>query len=230
MDREQLIIKYLPYVHHIAYKIAVHLPPNTVDNNVLIQAGIVGFIEAIDSFDHTKGVKLKTYAYKRVRGEMVTELRSRDWHSRLTRKKIREYEKAHSRIKQQNKGDIQDEDVAKELGIDLEKYHQIKRMSAVSPANGEEIRSNIFGYLIDDKINNAFMLIRVKEKENAVAKAVRELPKKERFVLSLYYEDGLTLEKIGQILKVTQARVSQIRKKAITSLRRNNELLRVVNA
>jgi RNA polymerase sigma factor for flagellar operon FliA len=225
LSRDQLITEYLPYVKRIVNRIAVHLPPN-VDTDDLINAGIIGLIEAVERFDPTRENKFMTYASFRIRGAVLSELRSRDFHSRSTRRKLREYEKVYARLEQESGGNIRDEDVAEELGIDLEEYYQVKRMSSMSFLSFEEIgfcsteeRDDVLSYLVGGEVNDAFTLTRLKEIENSIAKAIEQLPEKEKLVVSLYYWDELTMKEIGKVLEITESRVSQIHSQAIIHLR-----------
>lgn len=224
-SRDQLITEYLPYVKRIVHRIAVHLPPN-VDTEDLINSGIIGLIEAVERFDPARDNKFMTYASFRIRGAVLSELRSRDFHSRSTRKKLREYEKVYSRLEQQTGGSVTDEEVAEELGLSLDDFYQVKRMSSMSFLSFEEIgycskeeRADVLGYLVGGEINDALSLTRLKEIGKAIATAIEQLSEKERMVVSLYYWDELTMKEIGKVLEITESRVSQIHSQAIIHLR-----------
>ncbi len=225
LSREQLIHEYLPYVKRIVHRIAIHLPPN-VETDDLINAGIIGLIEAVERFDPKRDNKFMTYASFRIRGAVLSELRSRDFHSRSTRRKLREYEKAYSRLEQKCGGIVTDEAVACELGISLDELYQVKKMSSMSFLSFEEIgfcskeeRDDVMSYLLGGDVKDAFRLTRLKEIENAVARAIEQLPEKEKMVVSLYYWDEMTMKEIGKILDITESRVSQIHSQAIIRLR-----------
>ncbi len=225
LSRDELITEYLPYVKRIVHRIAVHLPPN-VDTDDLINAGIIGLIEAVERFDPARDNKFMTYASFRIRGAVLSELRSRDFHSRSTRKKLREYERAHLQLEQQSGGAVSDEEVAEELGVSLDEYYQVKRMSSMSFLSFDEIgfvsteeHDDVLSYLVGGEINDAFSLTRLKEIEKAIANAIQKLAEKKKLVVSLYYWDELTMKEIGKVLDITESRVSQIHSQAIIHLR-----------
>jgi len=121
---------------------------------------------------------------------------------------------------------VNDEEMAAELGLDLDEYYQIKKMSSMSFLSFEEIgfsskeeRDDVLSYLVGGQVNDAFSLTRLKEIENAIAKAIEQLPDKEKMVVSLYYWDELTMKEIGKVLNITESRVSQIHSQAIVHLR-----------
>lgn len=225
MTRDELITEYLPYVKRIVHRIAVHLPPN-VEIDDLINAGIIGLIESVERYDPDRDNKFITYAAFRIRGAVLSELRSRDYHSRSTRRKLREYESAYTRLEQKSHGPVRDEDVASELGVDLDEYYQIKKMSALSFLSYEELgfqsseeQDDILSYFFSGKIKDSFTLTRMKEVENAIADAIDQLSEKEKMVVSLYYWDELTMKEIGKVLEITESRVSQIHSQAIIHLK-----------
>ncbi|SPD72678.1 RNA polymerase sigma factor FliA [uncultured Desulfobacterium sp.] len=225
LSREEIIKEYLPYVKRIVHRIAIHLPPS-VEIDDLINAGIIGLIEAVERYDPARDNKFMTYAVFRIRGSVLSELRARDYHSRSTRRKVREYENTYLRLEQQAGKSVNDEDIAHELNISLDECYHIKRMSSMSFLSFEELgfsskeeRDNIVNYFLSGEGSDAYRLTRVKEIEQAVADAIEELPKNEKLVISLYYWDELTMKEIGSVLEITESRVSQIHSQAIIHLR-----------
>ncbi len=225
LSRDELIIQYLPYVKRIVHRIAVHLPPN-VETDDLINAGIIGLIESVERFDPARDNKFITYAAFRIRGAVLSELRSRDFHSRSTRRKLREYESAYSRLEQVSSGPVTDEEVAEELDVSLDELYQIKRMSALSFLSFEELgffseteQDEITRYFFGNTNKDSFTLTRLKEIEKIIGDAIDQLPEKEKMVISLYYWDELTMKEIGEVLNITESRVSQIHSKAIIHLK-----------
>lgn len=225
LSRDELITEYLPYVKRIVHRIAIHLPPN-VETDDLINAGIIGLIESVERFDPERDNKFITYAAFRIRGAVLSELRARDYHSRSTRRKLREYENAHVKLEQRTTGPVSDEDVAKEMDISLDEFYQIKRMSALSFLSFEELgvssseeKDGLMGYFFSGNTKDSFTLARMKEVEGAVANAIEQLPEKEKMVVSLYYWDELTMKEIGKVLDITESRVSQIHSQAVVHLR-----------
>src|SRR5210317_1177969 len=129
--RDQLITEYLPYVKRIVHRIAVHLP-STIDIDDLMNVGVIGLIQAVDRYDPSRDNKFMTYAVFRIKGAVLSELRSRDFLGRTTRKKIRNLEKAYLKLEQKLGREVEDEEVAAEMEMELDQFYQVKRMSNIS--------------------------------------------------------------------------------------------------
>ena len=222
--RDQLITEYLPYVKRIVHRIAVHLP-STIDIEDLMNVGVIGLIQAVDRYDPKRDNKFMTYAVFRIRGAVLSELRSRDFLSRANRRKIRELENVHLKLEQKLGREVEDFEVAQELGVDIEKVHRTKQLSGISFISFEELgfssrdeKEKLINYLVDSN-DDVLALTRLKELKAAVARAIEQLPEKERLVISLYYLDELTMKETGKVLNVTESRVSQIHSQAIMRLR-----------
>lgn len=224
-SRKELIIQYLPFVKQIVNRIAGHLPSH-VDTDDLLHSGIIGLIQAVDRFDPNRNNSLKTYASFRIKGAVLSELRSRDYLSRTSRRQIRELERAYMNIEMQNEGEVDEEAVAEKIGVSVDEYHQIRSTANMCFISIDEIE----GFSKDEKEkyvrsvmnqNNEDALIgmKIKELRNAVAESINELPEKEKMVLSMYYMNELTMKEIGNVLDLTESRVSQIHSKAIMHLR-----------
>ena len=225
-SRDQLITEYLPYVKRIVQRIAVHLP-GSVEIDDLTNAGIIGLIEAAERYDPTRDNKFITYAVFRIKGAVLSELRSRDFLSKANRRKARELEKAHLNLEQKLGREVKDEEVADELGLSLNAFYQIKGLSSISFISLDEIgctsekdQKGLMSYLVDDTSEDALTLTRLSEIEKSVADAIGKLPEKERLIISLYYWEELTMKEIGKILGITESRVSQIHSQAVARLRR----------
>ena len=222
--RDQLITEYLPYVKRIVHRIAVHLP-STIDIDDLMNVGVIGLIQAVDRYDPGRDNKFMTYAVFRIKGAVLSELRSRDFLSRSNRRKIRDLENACSKLEQKLGRDVDDEEVAQELGIAVEQVYRTKQMSSISFISFEELgfssrdeKEKLLSYLIDND-ENALTLTRLKELKDAVARSIEQLPEKEKLVISLYYLEELTMKETGKVLNITESRVSQIHSQAILRLR-----------
>ncbi|MFZ7125697.1 MAG: FliA/WhiG family RNA polymerase sigma factor [Desulfobacterales bacterium] len=222
--RESLMMQYLPQVKRIVNRMAVHLP-SSVDVDDLYNVGVIGLIQAIDRYEPNRDNKFITYATHRIRGAVLSELRSRDFLSRSNRKKIRELDKAHAMLEQQLGREVKDRDVAKALNIDLEELDQIKCLSCISFISFEEMgfndsndKSKLMKYLADGD-EDALDRTSFKELQMALAQAIEQLPEKEKMVLSLYYFDDLNMKETGKVLNITESRVSQIHSQAIIHLR-----------
>jgi RNA polymerase sigma factor FliA len=222
--RDQLITEYLPYVKRIVHRIAVHLP-STIDIEDLMNVGVIGLIQAVDRYDPRRDNKFMTYAVFRIRGAVLSELRSRDFLSRANRRKIRELENIQLKLEQKLGREVEDIEVAQVLGVDIEQVHRTKQLSGISFISFEELgfaskdeKEKLINYLVDSD-DDALTLTRLKELKSAVALAIEQLPEKERLVISLYYLDELTMKETGKVLNVTESRVSQIHSQAIMHLR-----------
>jgi len=222
--RDQLITEYLPYVKRIVHRIAVHLP-STIDIEDLMNVGVIGLIQAVDRYDPKRDNKFMTYAVFRIRGAVLSELRTRDFLSRANRRKIRELESIHLKLEQKLGREVDDFEIAQELGVDIDQVHRTKQLSSISFISFEELgfsskdeKEKLINYLVDSE-EDALALTRLKELKGAVARAIEQLPEKERLVISLYYLDELTMKETGKVLNVTESRVSQIHSQAILRLR-----------
>ena len=223
-SRDQLITEYLPYVKRIVHRIAVHLPA-TIDIDDLMNVGVIGLIQAVDRYDPSRDNKFMTYAVFRIKGAVLSELRSRDFLSRSNRRKIRDLENACLKLEQKLGREVDDVEIANELGIDVEQVYRTKQMSSISFISFEELgfstrdeKEKLLSYLVD-KDDDAMTLTRLKELQEALARAIEQLPEKEKLVISLYYIEELTMKETGKVLNITESRVSQIHSQAILRLR-----------
>ena len=222
--RDQLISEYLPHVKRIVHRIAVHLP-STIDIDDLMNVGVIGLIQAVDRYDPRRDNKFMTYAVFRIKGAVLSELRSRDFLSRSNRRKIRDLENTHIKLEQKYGREVDDFEVADEMGISVEQVYRTKQMSNISFISFEELgyssrdeKEKLMSYLVDND-DDALTLTRLKEIKEAVARSIEQLPEKERLVISLYYLDELTMKETGKVLGITESRVSQIHSQAVGRLR-----------
>ncbi len=225
--RSKVISEFAPLIKYIASRIAIRLPPH-IDLNDLINAGVIGLIDAIEKFDASKQIKFKTYAEFRIRGAILDELRSMDWVPRSVRQKARKVEDAYAKLEYTLGRPASDEEVAREMKIDLESFHRlISETASVSLLSLDDLgeddsdvsRRNLLEYILQDEKDWPSHRLRYAELREMVAKVIMGLPEKERMVISLYYYDELTMKEIGHVLKFTESRVSQILTKAILRLR-----------
>ncbi len=223
--RERLIVEYAPLVKYIANRIAMRLPPH-IEVSDLINAGVIGLIDAIEKFDPDKEVKFKTYAEIRIRGAILDELRSMDWIPRSIRKVINKLVNAYQELEQQLGRPAKDEEIAELLGLQMEEFYRLLKHSAGAPlisldvmVDNDDKRRDILSCLVDPKTTDAFGVLGLNELKDRIAGAIDDLPEKEKQVVSLYYYDELTMKEIGEVLDLTESRVSQIHTKAILRLR-----------
>ena len=225
LSREQIIMQYLPHVKRIVQRIAVYLP-KSVEIDDLLNVGVIGLIQAIERYDPARDNKFMTYAAFRIRGAVLSELRSRDYISRTNRRKVRELEKTYLKLEQKKGGDVEDHEVVTEMGLSFEQFHKIKQMSNISIISLEEMgyssdkkRDSLSEMFINNRDEDALNQTGIKEVKVAIAKTIEELPEKEKLVISLYYMDELTMKETGKVLGITESRVSQLHSKAIVRLR-----------
>ena len=224
-ERDRLITEYAPLVKYIAHRIAMRLPPQ-IEVDDLINSGILGLIDAIEKFDPSKEVKFKTYAEIRIKGAILDELRAMDWIPRSIRKVINRLVDAYHELEQKVERPARDEEIAEHLGLKIEEFYELVKQAAGVPlisldglVDRDEKRRNILSCLEDPKSANAFGMLGLSEVKDAIAKAIDDLPEKEKQVISLYYYDELTMKEIGKVLDLTESRVSQIHTKAVLRLR-----------
>ena len=225
--RAKIINEFAPLIKYIASRIAIRLPPH-IDLNDLINAGVIGLIDAIEKFDASKQIKFKTYAEFRIRGAILDELRSMDWVPRSVRQKARKVEDAYAKLEYNLGRPASDEEVATQMNIDMESFYRLlSETASVSLLSLDDLgeddtdlsKRNLLEYIIQDERDWPSHKIRYAEVRGMVAKAIQSLPEKERMVISLYYYDELTMKEIGHVLKFTESRVSQIHTKAVLRLR-----------
>ena len=233
--REQLITEYLPYVKRIVHRLAMHLP-STIDIDDLMNVGVIGLIQAVDRYDPRRDNKFMTYAVFRIKGAVLSELRSRDFLSRSNRRKIRELENAFLRLEQKLGREVDDNEVADELGVEVEQIYRTKQLSNISFISFEELgysskdeKEKLMNFLVNND-DDALTLTRLKELKSALAGAIEALPEKEKLVISLYYLDELTMKETGEVLSITESRVSQIHSQAIIHLRAKLRKKRLLEA
>lgn len=225
--REELILKYSPLIKYIAGRLAMRLPPN-VSQDDLISSGVIGLMDAVEKFDSSKKIRFKTYAEFRIRGAMLDELRSLDWVPRSIRKKITELEKTYEYLEKDLNRPPKDKEVAEALGISLEKFYKLlDKTKNVTFLDVETIRrgmsdnneKDLFDLIADDSDIDPFDLLNKNEIKKILINAITALPEKEKIVISLYYYEDLTMREIGEIMGYTESRISQMHTKAMLRLR-----------
>lgn len=225
--KEKLILEYAPLIKFIAQKIAVRLPSN-IEFDDLVSSGVIGLMDAIDKYDPSRDNKFKTYAEFRIRGAILDELRAQDWVPRSVREKAKQLERAHIRLEQQLGRVPTEDEITKELQISKEEYYellnQVKSVSILSLDEAGSFnssdRKSILSLLESCKIPSPIAQLNLKTVKDVVTKAIESLPEKQRLVLSLYYYEDLNLKEIGEVLDVTESRVSQLHTQAILWLKR----------
>jgi RNA polymerase sigma factor for flagellar operon FliA len=226
-EREAMIVKYADLVKQIAGRMAVRLPSSVVFDE-LLSAGCLGLINAIDRFDPSRDVNIKTYAEYRIKGAILDELRRMDWYSRSMRKKVQDIEKAITHVEARESRPAEDKEIASALKMTLEEYYDtlayIHRVSLVSLDEfiKDEVNSNSSKKSFQDSIRSTDdpeENIAKIELKQVMADAIKKLSEKEQMVISLYYYNELTLKEIGHVLGLTESRICQIHAASVVKLR-----------
>lgn len=226
-ERNEYIEKYSPLIRYVAERLVSRLPSHiSIDD--LISSGILGLIDAIDKFDSNRNIMFKTYAEFRIKGAMLDELRSLDWVPRSIRKKSTQLEKTYQALEAELGRQATDEEVARALGVSMDGFHklldEVKGVSMVdieafkNTSQGQS-RNDLFEILADETSENALDALGLTEVRNVVAEAIENLSEKEKYVISLYYYEELTMKEIGAVLGYTESRISQLHTKALMRLK-----------
>jgi RNA polymerase sigma factor for flagellar operon FliA len=215
--RERLLVGHTGLVKYLAHRIGSRLA-GPIDYDDLVGDGILGLMEAIDRFDPAHGVQFKTYAESRIRGAILDGVRGRDWAPRSLRRAARRLETAIAAVERRTRRTAQDDEIAAELAISVDELHALYQQArgvrlGHMPASEDE------GSDPADPGASPLFHVQEKERHEVLAQEIDHLPERERMVLSLYYERGLTLKEIGAVLDVTESRVCQIHTRAISRLR-----------
>jgi RNA polymerase sigma factor for flagellar operon FliA len=222
-ERERLILEHLPQVRLIARRIQERLP-ESVSLDDLVSTGVLGLISAIDNFDASHNVKLKTYAEYKIRGAILDSLRGLDWAPRQKRRKSKQIEAAIAIAEQRLHASPSEEEIATELGITVDEYHEwlveIRGLNVASlEYAGSEQGQDLLHYLPDGADNLPSTLLERSELERLLASSIDRIPPIERTVLSLYFHEELTLREIAQVVNLHESRISQLKSQAILRLR-----------
>ncbi len=223
-ERERLILEHLPQVRLIARRVHERLP-ESVNVEDLISTGTLGLIAAIDRFDARHNVKLKTYAEYKIRGAILDSLRGLDWAPRQQRKRAKMIESAISAAEQRLHRTPAEDEIAAELNLTLEEYHdwlvEIRgvNLGSLESASADEDGHDLLKYISDDEENWPSRLLERAELQRLLAGAIERMPRTERIVISLYYHEEFTLREIAKVVNLHESRVSQLKSQAILRLR-----------
>ena len=225
--RDRLILTYAPLVKFVAGRLGSGLPTH-VDENDLVSYGLLGLIGAIERYDPERDVKFETYAMARIKGSIIDELRAMDWVPRSIRSRARDIERAMAQLEAQLHRAPSDEELSKKLGITEEELadslSDIARSSIAAldelwttGTGGDQIA--LIDTIEDTSGPEPQSALQQTELREALAEAIARLPEREKLVVTLYYYEELTLREIGEVLGVTESRVSQLHTKAILRLK-----------
>jgi len=223
-EREALILEHLPQVRLIARRIHDRLP-ESVSLDDLISTGVVGLIAAIDRFDPSQNVKLKTYAEYKIRGAILDSLRGLDWAPRQQRKRAKQIEAAICAAEQRLHRSPTEEEIAAELGQTIDEYHawlvdaRGLTLGSLEAAGADEDPHDLLKFVADKEESWPSRVVERGELQKLLASAIEKMPDIEKTVLSLYYHEELTLREISKIVNLHESRISQLKTQAILRLR-----------
>ena len=222
-DKEQCLIEFAPLVKRIAHFMMLKLP-SSVQVDDLIQAGIIGLLDAASRYDELRGAQFETYASQRIRGAMLDELRGADWLPRSMRSDMRRIESAISRVQQKLGKAPAESDIASELGLSLKDYQQMLQESRGAQLvyyedfnNSDD--DNFFERYEADSQSNPLELLKDDRFRGALIKAIENLPEREHMLMGMHYEQDMNLREIGEVLGVGESRVCQLHSQAVARLR-----------
>ncbi len=234
--KDKLLVEYAQLVKYTAHRMAVNLP-SSVQVDDLISSGIMGLIKAVEGFDPGRDVKFETFATHKIRGAILDELRSLDWVPRSIRQKSRTLQRTYAKLENDLGRIPYDDEVAAELNISIKVFEEM--LSDVTPTtimsldesrsdgDGESKQLKIMDIIEDPQGTNPLKEMGFDETKRILKESIMGLPEKERLVIALYHYEELTLKEIGEVLSITESRVSQIHSKAIIKLR--SRLIRKIN-
>ena len=225
--RDRLILTYAPLVKYVAGRLGSGLPAH-VDEGDLVSYGLLGLIGAIERYDPDRDIKFETYAIARIRGSIIDELRALDWVPRSVRSRAREIERAIATLEAKLGRAPTDEEISDKVGITVEELEEsltdiarssIAALDELWSVSGEGDQISLMDTIEDESGPRPEAALDQTEMREALADAIARLPEREKLVVTLYYYEELTLREIGEVLGVTESRVSQLHTKAVLRLK-----------
>ncbi len=226
--RERLVLAYAPLVKYVAGRMSSGLPAH-VEEADLISYGLFGLISAIERFDPGRDIRFETFAITRVKGSIIDELRSLDWVPRSVRAKAREIERANAKLEHQLRRAPTDKEMADALEVSIEEFQEslvkisnssvvaLDELWTVSDSSGDTV--SLLDTIQDPDAVDPSREMDMTDMKDRLAEAIARLPEREKLVVALYYYENLTLREIGEVLAVTESRVSQLHTKAVLRLK-----------
>jgi RNA polymerase sigma factor for flagellar operon FliA len=222
-DKDQLVQRLAPLVKRIAYHLMARLP-SSIQIDDLVQNGMIGLLDAIDRFEAGMGAQFETYAAQRVRGAMLDGLRENDWLPRGLRRELRRIEQAITRLEQEFGRPPSEDELARTLDVSLAGYqktlqdargHQVISFEDLIEENGEDFLERHFV----DSDGDPSRILEDADLKKSLVQGIELLPEREKLMMALYYEQDLNLREIGEVMGVTESRVSQLHSQAVARLR-----------
>ena len=225
LDRNALIRQYQPLVRRLAHHMMAKLPPS-VEVDDLIQVGLIGLADALSRFEAAQGVQFETFATQRIRGAMLDELRENDWMSRGSRKSQKDIESAMRRLEHRLGHSPKESEIAAELGLSLVDYQsllgkvrgtQLVYLEDISGRNEDD--DTYLDRHVGDSSADPLNMLRDHKLREALVAAIKLLPEREQYIMSMYYEQDMNLKEIAAVLDVTESRICQLHSQSIARLR-----------
>jgi RNA polymerase sigma factor for flagellar operon FliA len=225
LDRSALIKQYQPLVRKLAHYMMAKLPAS-VEVDDLIQVGLIGLADALSRYEATQGVQFETFATQRIRGAMLDELRGNDWMSRGSRKSQKDIETPMRRLEHRLGRSPTESEIAKEMGLTLADYQallnkvrgtQLVYLEDMSRSNEDD--DNFLDRHVADADADPMNMLRDQRLRESLVAAIKSLPEREQYIMSMYYEQDMNLKEIAAVLDVTESRVCQLHSQSIARLR-----------
>lgn len=224
LETNAMLKQYSPLVKRLAHQMIAKLPAN-VEIDDLIQVGLIGLTDAMTRFDAGQGVQFETFATQRIRGAMLDELRGADWMSRGNRKQQRDIETAVRKLEQQLGRAPQESEIAREMGLGLAEYQEMltkvrgTQLVYLEDMSGDDGDADYLDRHVADENENPVAMLQDRRMREALVAAIKLLPEREQYVMSMYYEQDMNLKEIAAVLGVTESRVCQLHSQSIARLR-----------
>ena len=210
--RNRLVLQYAPLVKYVAGRMRTRLPDN-VDPDDLVSDGVLGLMDAIERFEPDRGLSFQTFAVPRIRGAIIDGMRAMDFVPRSVRDKLRVLQRAQLALEERLERQPTDEELSAESGLPVQQLRDLLKQSSSSHANLDDFD------LADEFSTAAEQVVEDGDVSASLMKVVEELSERDRIIIALYYFEGLTLAEIGQVLGVTESRISQVHRRVTTTLR-----------
>lgn len=223
-DKNHLLQEHAPLVKRLAHQMKAKLPPS-VEVDDLIQAGMIGLLDAVSRYEETHGAQFETYAVQRIRGAMLDELRSSDWLPRGIRQNMRKIEEAMNKVQQRLGRPPKEAEIAKEMKLSLEEYQSIldegsgHQLVYYEDFHEKEEHDHFLDRYCVDNASDPLQSLMNGGFRQAVIRAIEALPEREKILMGLYYEQEMNLKEIGAVMGVSESRVSQLHSQAIARMR-----------
>jgi RNA polymerase sigma factor for flagellar operon FliA len=223
-DKNSLLTEHMPLVKRLAHHMKAKLPPS-VEVDDLVQAGMIGLLDAINRYEETHGAQFETYAVMRIRGAMLDELRNSDWMPRSMRQDMRKIETAMAALQQRLGRPPSESEVAKSLKLSLADYQEMlsegggHQLIYYEDFRGDEGGESFLDHFHSDEDADPLRALLDTDFRQAVIDAIDALPPREKMLMGLYYEEELNLKEIGAVMGVSESRVSQLHTQAVARLR-----------